>query len=105
MTTATQKKGSLREFRIELVGNCREDGSMFVTSPNLSHFSAVLPDGEWEEVLDYLKKFLEANVGKVKSMKIVHDASGLVGHVANPPPAYVLAELNQNARSMRTRTR
>jgi hypothetical protein len=108
--TSTQTRGSLREFRIKLVGKLREDGSMFVTSSNLSHFNAVLPDGEWEDVLDYLKKFLEANVGKVRSLKIVRDASELVvynhGHVANPPPAYVLAELkNENARSMRTRAR
>ena len=46
-------RGRLREFRIELVGKLCENGSMSVTSSNLSYFSAVLPDGEWEDVLDY----------------------------------------------------
>jgi hypothetical protein len=106
MATSTQKRGSLREFNIRLVGKLREDGSMFVTSSNLPHFNAVLPGWEWEDVLDYLKKFLEANVGKVINLRIIRDASELImynEHMASPLPAYVIAEMkNGNARSMRT---
>ncbi|MGO8844288.1 MAG: hypothetical protein ACLQFI_02870 [Methylocella sp.] len=109
-TTSKAVKAVERSFGIMLDGKLREDGSMFVTSSNLPHFSAVLPDGEWEEVLSYLKMFLEMNVGKVKSIKIIHDGSELIApdhtRTAAPPPAYVLAEVtNKNAGSMRSRAR
>jgi hypothetical protein len=98
-----------RSFCIMLDGKMREDGSLFVTSSNLPHFSAVLADGEWEKVLSYLKMFLEENVGKVKSIKIIHDGSELISADqarTAPPPAYVLAEVaNKNAGPMRTRAR
>jgi hypothetical protein len=111
-TKATSKavKAVERSFCIMLDGKLREDGSIFVTSSNLPLFSAVLSDGEWEEVISYLKMFLEANVGKVKSIKIIHDGSELIlrdqTRTMAPPPAYVLAEVaNKNVGSMRSRTR
>jgi hypothetical protein len=91
-------------------GTSREDGSIFVTSPNLPHFSAVLPDGEWEGVVNFLKMFIEANVGNVKSITVIHDASELIashqGQAAFAPPPYVIAEVqNKNARTIGTRAR
>jgi hypothetical protein len=96
MATSTQKRGSLREFSIRLVGKRREDGSMFVTSPNMKPFSAVLHDGQWESVLPYLRKFLEVNYFKVKELRLIHDAEELsFDDTEQPqtPPAYVIAEL------------
>jgi hypothetical protein len=104
MTTATQKKGSLREFRIDLVGKRREDGSLFVTSPNMTAFSAVLYDGEWEEVTKYLRKFLEVNFGKVKELRLIHDASELSFNDPEQPqipPPYVIAGVSERARQTR----
>jgi hypothetical protein len=107
--TSKAVKAVERSFCIMLDGKLREDGCIFVTSSNLPHFSAVLADGEWEEVLSYLKMFLEANVGKVKSIKIIHDGAELISPDqvrTSPPPAYVLAEVaNKNAGAMRTRAR
>lgn len=96
MMTSTQKRGSLREFNIMLIGKRREDGSMFVTSPNMKPFSAVLHNGKWESVLPYLRKFLEVNFGKVKDLRLIHDASELsFDDVDQPqvPPAYVIVGL------------
>lgn len=96
MATSTQKRGSLREFNIRLLGKRREDGSMFVTSPNMKPFSAVLNDGEWENVLPYLRKFLEVNFGKVKDLRLIHDACELsFNDTEQPqtPPAYVIVGL------------
>lgn len=97
MTTPTQKKGSLREFRIELVGKRREDGSLFVTSSNMAPFSAVLHDGKWDDILKYLRKFLEVNFGPVKELRLIHDASELSFNDTEPPqipPPYVIAGLS-----------
>ncbi len=97
MATSPQKSGGLREFNIRLVGKRREDGSMFVTSPNMKPFSAVLHDGKWESVLPYLRKFLEINFGKVKDLRLIHDASELnfddVDDQPQVPPAYVIVGL------------
>jgi hypothetical protein len=96
MTASTQKRESLREFNIMLVGRRREDGSMFVLSPNLKPFSAVLDDGRWESVLPYLRKFLEVNFGKVKDLRLIHDACELrFNDTEQPqtPPAYVIVGL------------
>jgi hypothetical protein len=86
-----------REFRIELVGKRRDDGSLFVTSPNLRPFSAVIHDGNWEEVLQYLQKFLEVNVGPVRGLRLIHDASELIRDneclLHELPPAFVIAEI------------
>ena len=91
-----REKALLREFRIELVGKLRENGTLFVTSPNLGFFSAVLEDGDWEAVIPYIRKFLEANFGPVKAVRLIHDASELMhGHVSfsEMPPPYMIAEL------------
>lgn len=104
MTTSTQKKGSLREFRITLVGKRREDGSMFVTSPNMPPFSAVLHSGKWDDVLIYLRKFLEVNLCTVKELRLIHDASELSFNDSEQPqipPPYVIAGLSQRARVTR----
>jgi hypothetical protein len=97
--TSTQKRGSLREFNIRLVGKRREDGSMFVTSPNMKPFSAVLHDGRWEDVLTYLRNFLEVNFGKVKELRLIHDASELSfddSEQPEIPPAYVIVGLTSH---------
>jgi len=96
MATSTQKRESLREFNIKLVGKRREDGSMFVSSPNMKPFSAVLHDGQWEGVLPYLRKFLVVNFGKVKDLQLIQDASELRFDDLEPPqvpPAYVIVGL------------
>jgi hypothetical protein len=99
-----QRKNIWKEYRIELVGKRRSDGSMFVTSPNLGPFSAVLSDGRWEDVLSFLKKFLEVNFGRVKDLRLIHDASELVSDsddLPDIPPAYVVAELTPQRVSAR----
>jgi hypothetical protein len=104
--SAVRRKKTFVEYRIELVGRLRTDGSLFVTSPNLRPFSAVLPNGKWEGVLEVLKVFLKANVGPVKDMRLIRDASELVSpddtdnHPAIPP-AYVVAELTHSRASAR----
>ena len=67
-------KGRWEGYRIELVGTRRSDGSMFVTSPSLPMFSAVLPDSKWEGITKFLKAFLEINFGRVKEMRLIRDA-------------------------------
>ena len=101
---ATPAKSVWKEYRIELIGKRRADGSLFVTSPNLGPFSAVLSDGRWEDVLTFLKKFLEVNFGRVKDMRLIHDASELVSdsdELPDIPPAYVVAELTPQRVSAR----
>ena len=96
MAISTQKRSLLREFNIKLVGKRREDGSMFVSSPNMTPFSAVLNDDRWEGVLPYLRKFLGANFFNVKDLRLIHDACELrFDDTEQPqtPPAYVIAEL------------
>lgn len=91
-------KGTWQEYRIELVGKRRHDGSLFVTSTNMAPFSAVLPDDNWEDVLGFLRQFLEANFGHVKNLRLIRDAAELVGNhidLQNIPPAYVVAELTR----------
>jgi hypothetical protein len=90
------KERVLREFNIGLVGKRREDGSMFVTSPNMKPFSAVLYDGRWESVLPYLRKFLEVNFGEVRGLRLIHDACELRFDDTEQPetsPAYVIVGL------------
>jgi hypothetical protein len=97
-----RSKGHWEEYRIELVGSRRDDGSMFVTSPSLTMFSAVLPDSKWEGITGFLKSFLELNFGRVKEMRLIRDASELMldtesgDSLPRIPPAYVVAELNTN---------
>lgn len=107
MTTKTASKTMERQFYIVLDGKGREDGSMFVTSQHLPYFSAVLPSGEWDDVIGHLKRFLQANVGKVKSIQVIHDGSELFPHNNEqafvPPPAYVIAKVdNKNVCSVRS---
>lgn len=93
-----------REYRIELISKRRTDGSMFVTSPNLSPFSAVAKDGEWDDVLSLLRSFLEINIGAVIELRLIQDASELVfdsDEHLDIPPAYVVAELNPQRVSAR----
>jgi hypothetical protein len=100
----SQKKSARKEYKIELIGKRRADGSLFVTSPNLGPFSAVLPNGRWEDVLVYLKKFLEVNIGRVIELRLIHDASELVSdseELPEIPPAYVVAELTPQRVSAR----
>lgn len=94
---AASSKGHWEEFRIELTGSRRADGSMFVTSPSLPMFSAILEDARWEGVKAFLKEFLEANFGRVKELRLIRDASELMldnDSIPAIPPAYVVAELN-----------
>lgn len=95
METATSERGQWREYRIELKGRKRADGSLFVTSDNLPHFSAILQDGNWDDVLLYLEKFLAANFGEVRELRLIQDASELLatGEPDSIPPAYVIAGL------------
>ncbi len=100
MPSISRKKDTWKEYRIQLEGRRRADGSLFVTSSNLPLFSAVLTDGKWEDVLKFLKKFLQINFGRVKDLRLIHDASELVGRDSEEmpalPPAYVVAELTPN---------
>ena len=99
MLTKAKPKLVEREYNIRLEANRRDDGTLFVTSPNLAPFSAVLADGRWEDIVIYLRKFLETNVGKVTSIRLIHDASELASKPSDrgaPPPAYVVAALSEN---------
>ncbi|WP_131522930.1 hypothetical protein [Nitrobacter sp. Nb-311A] len=99
------KKPIRKEYKIELVGKRRSDGSLFVTSPNLGPFSAVLRTGRWEDVIGFLKKFLEVNIGRVVELRLIHDASELVSdseELPEIPPAYVVAELTHQRASARS---
>jgi hypothetical protein len=98
------KKPIRKEYKIELVGKRRPDGSLFVTSPNLGPFSAVLSTGRWDDVIVFLKKFLEVNFGRVIELRLIHDASELVSEsdeLPKIPPAYVVAELTPQRVSAR----
>src|SRR5438045_2329450 len=64
------RENGRHQYRIELVGKRRSDGSLFVTSPNLVPFSAVLVDGNWQGVLSVLKTFLTTNFGPVKDLRL-----------------------------------
>jgi hypothetical protein len=100
MSVKAKPKSVEREYNIRLEGKRRDDGTIFVTSPNLPPFSAILADGQWEDIIGYLRRFLEVNVGKVRSMRLVHDASELAlsgsEESAAPPPAYVVAALTRD---------
>lgn len=100
-----RKKSVWRQYRIELHGKRRSDGSLFVTSSNLPPFSAVLIDGKWEEVLTLLEGFLKANFGPVKDIRLIRDASELVDDHNDDqlriPPAYVVAELTPQRAGIR----
>ena len=91
--------------RIDLVGKRRGDGSLFVTSRNMPPFNAVIPDGKWESVLQYLLRFLEVNFGPVKDLRLIRDASELMPEEPDAnqsPPAYVIAQLKpEHARPAR----
>lgn len=96
MPSARKPRAAKREYRINLVGKRRSDGSLFITSPNMAFFSAVLPDGSWDDVLSHLREFIEINFGRVSDLRLIHDASELTqGDVeaADIPPAYVVAEV------------
>ena len=97
--TARNKKSAKthwREVRIELEGKLRPNGSLFVTSTNLTPFSAVLEDGNWDNVIPFLKRFLEVNYGGVGDLRLIRDASELLEPSSSAdffPPAYIIAEL------------
>jgi hypothetical protein len=105
MAAARRKKAEWREYRIELNGKRREDGSLFVTSSNLRAFSAVLPGGRWNGVVAILEKFLKINFGPVKDIRLIRDAAELSPHTNDDaltmPPAYVVAEITSHRVSAR----
>jgi hypothetical protein len=90
------RKETWKEYHISLAGKTREDGSLFVTSPNLPPFSAVIADGNWNSVTDHLQRFIEVNFGRVKTIRLIHDASELVARDVQVPPAFVIAEFSQD---------
>jgi hypothetical protein len=96
MTVGARKRSAKTrwvEFRINLEGRRRPDGSLFVTSSNLKPFSAVLEDGNWEAVKPFLERFLEVNFGRVRDLRLIRDAAELLTRDLDIPPAYIIAEL------------
>jgi hypothetical protein len=82
---------SRKAYRIELLGKQRGDGSWLVTSPNLGPLSALLREANWDHVFPYVGKFLEVNFGEVCEIRLIRDASELMGH--DLPPGYLIVEL------------
>jgi hypothetical protein len=67
-----------------------------VTSSNLKPFSAILENGNWEDVKPFLQRFLEVNFGRVGDLRLIRDAAELLTEkpsVLDIPPAYIIAEL------------
>ena len=97
---ATGDKTEIREYYCELVIKSRDDGTMFVTSDDLPMFSAVVKEDDLDDVLVFVRQYLEKNVGRVHALRFVTDISERVAEKAGlpmptppPPPAHVLAEL------------
>lgn len=93
------KKG---EIYVGLIGKRRDDGSMFITSPNLALFSAIVQDRDWDSALALLKAHIEANLGKVTNLRFVDDPPGVEGRESerlHVPPAHVVGELVKGAHS------
>lgn len=81
---------------ISLKATSRQDGTMFVTSPNAPYFSIVVADQDWNAVLPFLKDSLTVNVGPVQSVRFLEDAANFVPDDAPThamPPAHVIAEV------------
>ena len=76
-----------------------KDGMMFVTSENVPYFSAVVQSGDWDAVLELLKRSLEVNIGPVHNVHFIEDPRNYApdsGWGAGPiPPAHVVAEVAQ----------
>lgn len=64
--TATTSRPAVE--RITFDAQHRDDGTMFVTSPEIQFFSAVAPQGDWATVFEIAKETARANAEALRPL-------------------------------------